>query len=371
MITRIFHPIGQGAFYSERFEKINIVYDCGCGRDDFCEIGDKVVKQSFKSTDEIDILFISHFHSDHINGIETLKEHCKLIKNVVLPVLNDIEKILLISIYRALGLQEEADLIEDPDSYFGDDTKIIYVKQKGDKQEENNIDIELRDIEKIRKNEEIESGTPIGLSKISNWCFVPYNHEYIEKKGKLKEKLENKGIDLEKINERKSNHILCNFNKIEDVYKELFNYKELNENSMLLYSGPSEPLNHQYLLSFHWNYLFHDYYRQYYIAEDLNRVGCIYTGDADLHKVKINKIFGKYWNSVDTIQIPHHGSKTSFNGDFFDGKFYFCPISVGANNSYGHPSSEVCDFIFFNTALPFIINEFPAFGFIQTINQVV
>ena len=31
MIERVFHPIGQGAFYSERHgsHNINIVYDCG------------------------------------------------------------------------------------------------------------------------------------------------------------------------------------------------------------------------------------------------------------------------------------------------------------------------------------------------------
>lgn len=76
-MTKIFHPMGQGAFYTERFEKINIVYDCGTKNE---TIGRKVVKQSFKSTDEIDILFISHFHADYISNIKTLKEHCKSIK---------------------------------------------------------------------------------------------------------------------------------------------------------------------------------------------------------------------------------------------------------------------------------------------------
>lgn len=115
MITRIFHPIGQGAFYSERFGKINIVYDCGCGvKKDSCKIANKVVKQSFKPKEVIDILFISHFHEDHINKIKILKEHCK-IENVVLPLVNNMG--VWINIYKALDLREEANLIEDPD-YF-------------------------------------------------------------------------------------------------------------------------------------------------------------------------------------------------------------------------------------------------------------
>jgi hypothetical protein len=45
MIQRIFHPIGQGAFYSERHENINIVYDCGNWKN--TKLADRVVKQSF------------------------------------------------------------------------------------------------------------------------------------------------------------------------------------------------------------------------------------------------------------------------------------------------------------------------------------
>jgi len=29
MISRIFYPIGQGAFYAERHKGFNVVYDCG------------------------------------------------------------------------------------------------------------------------------------------------------------------------------------------------------------------------------------------------------------------------------------------------------------------------------------------------------
>ena len=49
---------------------------------------------------------------------------------------------------------------------------------------------------------------------------------------------------------------------------------------------------------------------------------------------------------INTIQVPHHGSKNGFDIDFFkgfdEGRFkIISPISFGLSNSYGHPSSMV------------------------------
>jgi len=64
LIERIFHPIGQGAFYSERHKNFNIVYDCGNWKN--TKLADKVVKQAFLKDEVIDILFISlHFPKNH------------------------------------------------------------------------------------------------------------------------------------------------------------------------------------------------------------------------------------------------------------------------------------------------------------------
>lgn len=50
------------------FEKINIVYDCGTSSGD--NIGTDVIEKSFRQGEDIEILFISHFHSDHVNMIK-------------------------------------------------------------------------------------------------------------------------------------------------------------------------------------------------------------------------------------------------------------------------------------------------------------
>lgn len=72
-IIRTFHPIGQGAFYSERIDNFNMVYDCGSVSESEKK-QKKVISQSFSKNDDINVLVISHFDEDHINLIPILKE---------------------------------------------------------------------------------------------------------------------------------------------------------------------------------------------------------------------------------------------------------------------------------------------------------
>ena len=67
-MIRTFHPVGQGAFYSERHSNFNIVYDCGTTSPRRAR---RVVEKAFKD-EVVDILFISHFDSDHISSIPDL-----------------------------------------------------------------------------------------------------------------------------------------------------------------------------------------------------------------------------------------------------------------------------------------------------------
>lgn len=64
-VVRTFHPVGQGAFNSERFYEgtlqnatHNIMYDCGVSIRHEWQVN-HVVTQAFTDEDEIDILFIS------------------------------------------------------------------------------------------------------------------------------------------------------------------------------------------------------------------------------------------------------------------------------------------------------------------------
>ena len=91
-VTRVIHPIGQGAFYSERIEcddrTYNIVYDCGSGNFNKApKLLEREITSYYKKNDVIDALFISHFDNDHINGINELRRHTSEIKNVIVPLI--------------------------------------------------------------------------------------------------------------------------------------------------------------------------------------------------------------------------------------------------------------------------------------------
>ena len=100
MVKRVFHPVGQGAFYSEHHDNFTVVYDCGATSK---KLASKVVAQSFKQNDVIDILFISHFDYDHVSNISQLIKLTK-IKTVVLPLLHKVNYFLLMFDYKSLEL---------------------------------------------------------------------------------------------------------------------------------------------------------------------------------------------------------------------------------------------------------------------------
>lgn len=92
--SRIQHPVGHGFFHSATISfnksKFNYVYDCG---------GDqarKRVHHYLRTLDdgEIDALFISHLHADHVNALDQLLPDVQL-KSVFLPYISNTELILL------------------------------------------------------------------------------------------------------------------------------------------------------------------------------------------------------------------------------------------------------------------------------------
>ena len=124
-ITRVFHPIGQGAFYSETYDtgtvQCNIVYDCGVMRK--LKKANLVVEKSFKSGSVIDILFISHFDFDHISKIDELKKHFA-IKTCVLPLLYQEQKEIMKAFYHSLNQTSMIDLIDHPQHILGTKLKL-------------------------------------------------------------------------------------------------------------------------------------------------------------------------------------------------------------------------------------------------------
>ena len=153
MIQRTFHPVGQGAYYSERHisNNINIVYDCGTEYKNRNNKGIKsVVHQSFSKDEVIDILFISHFDFDHISLIDELMNTVKEVKNVVIPLLSSKQVNLLSNLYEALQAPNLVKLVTSPRIFFGNKTRIVKVERSSERpnesQESTNLSNSVQDL---------------------------------------------------------------------------------------------------------------------------------------------------------------------------------------------------------------------------------
>ena len=350
-MQRIFHPVGQGGFYSESFKtnnnNFNVVYDCGS----ISRGVDKVISNSFDKNEDIDILFISHFDSDHVNKINILKNSVGKIKTVIMPLLSEEDKDFLPLVYKWLGSEykNSLDILNNPKEFFGSETKIIWVREVVESRDEESNQ-EIRDVAEIEDGAEIKGGENINFSLEGRkfWIYKPYNY-----KNKIRHK--------ELLKKFRENNILINdlkdieyiFNHIKEIRKY---YKEvegnINQNSLVLYSNlieykDSTACIYIYIREDYWK--FHPFWRYCFSKNQFN-LGCIYTGDVHLKTIvddfknKIKRC--KYYLPVNTIQVPHHGSKNGFDIDFFNDfsegrRRIISPISFGLSNPYGHPSSMV------------------------------
>ena len=241
MIQRFFHPVGQGAFYSERHidDNINIVYDCGTEYKNRGNKGTKgVVSQSFSKNDVIHYLFISHFDYDHISLIPILKESVKRIEKVVLPLLHEETKLFLSNIYSVLGEKELATLVRAPNQYFGSDTQIIAVESGNNNDDNFSKEDESGKEGKNNKVRIIPSGKILSLrTKESDWVFIPYNYEYEILSKDFVKKIQDSIVDLQKLKKDSEYAILESvINELKKIYKRMKG--GINQNSMFVYSGP-------------------------------------------------------------------------------------------------------------------------------------
>ncbi len=365
--SRTFHPVGQGAFYSEihKFGKelFTFVYDCG-------STNQKYVKNAINNTfDEgyiIDLLFLSHFHSDHISGVDHLRKRCK-IKNVYLPLLHPSQiniaksEAMLVNSNKNINnenIKFQLKLIENPEEAFRDSETRVFRVNAAD-----SFDSKFPAEAHTHNNniKTIESGKEIYFKEnAQDWLFIPYNYAQVMRLHELKCKL--KHIQLKNGIKDDLYQALMNFNwsilsipqnkkAVKEAYSDVGG---VNENSMILLSAPktSNPL--PYGNEKHPSILLYPS-RQYTqhnapIISNLLKPGFLYTGDINLNSKgvfeSITREYSNYWPSVGSIQIPHHGSYHNYYEFISQWGIKSAVISYGEKNIYRHPSPYVLENLF-------------------------
>lgn len=354
-IVRTFHPVGQGTFYSERFQiwkpevdTHNIVYDCGV-----CYMKEKqavhVVNQAFAGKDEIDYLFISHLDYDHVSLAYAILPR---VKHIVLPLVSKEELIIAMMFY---VISEESGAA----SFF---SEIINRIEDGNR---SNTVIFVGDVE-VAPNESdntnvVKSGTEIVPQWDYDWVLITHNVKYhsrrqelIDELGKLIHEKEfvkdivGQGLKpfktadelLSKLNERDFAGKVLVMPNLRKAIKSAYASIEggTNENSLLLYSGPKSGVT-RYMLEYcmperPWCYC------------GISQAACLYTGDSTCDMADWKKKYSAVWDHIGTMQLPHHGSVESFDVDTYPvDRQYIFPVSFGTYNTYGHPSGKVLAYL--------------------------
>src|SRR5262245_2859935 len=98
-----FHSIGQGCFYSGEIfcapnsEPLRLVYDCGSetagdALEREVDLYHQIIDQS-----QLDMLVLSHLDADHVNGLTLLLDNGLSARNVFLPYLNPIQRVIAVA----------------------------------------------------------------------------------------------------------------------------------------------------------------------------------------------------------------------------------------------------------------------------------
>ena len=197
--------------------------------------------------------------------------------------------------------------------------------------------------------------------------FIPFNYKQ-EDRFNLFNKLlkeEYPYIPLNKLDDIK---IIEKYEtELKKIYKKING--DLNVTSMILFSGSIKntligcwniPINlhpSQYYEYYSWTHGFNYLNYEYRIPS-----GCLYTGDINLKKdeniVKEIKSRLLYlWDSIGTIQIPHHGSVHNFSDEILSQDIKCAIISFGTTNTFGHPSDKIMGDILSKNIALYLVTE--------------
>ena len=342
-VVRTFHPVGQGAFYSERFYDCRnihyvVVYDCGT------ETAESVLDVSldeqidlFKGLidpiKKIDILFISHFHADHISGIERLIANVKVDRTVI-PML-DYQTIMTTRLQNYLRYDQtiarNADRIikslyldEGKDERFGE-VVVVSPDTVGELHT-------MRDGMLPRTGRYISSGSVIPLGHL--WEYVPYNSIEFSDPRALAivdglKKINGEPLDIEAL-------IRDHLDEVRKVYRKAIGYANDNLYTLVVVSQPVEGI----------------------VPQPIPRLShCIYFGDYEYKKNSLWDKLRKRYAEIGTVQVPHHGAKGNWKTEMGDGDPRHYIVSSGSTNGHHHPNFWVLQEIWDKGHRFFVVSE--------------
>lgn len=366
-LTRTIWPVGHGAFYTERFEDIDgkgtsftAVYDCGAYQ--FGIRYEDILKSEIDKflgrlrNNVIDVVFLSHFDKDHVNGFRYLLSKNVTIRNLIIPNLSNEQLVCAL----LKNVVEEEPLDEDIRWFFSllsnmenrGDMRIVRIPDlrattEHDEQIEHDIlQIPNSILPKARFTlGRCRNGAPM-------WVYIPVHQSYNQTKSKRLYQQILQAIDDVPANASFSEIFVkilefCsspqNHKRLMQIYRGIYGNIGDNDFSMPVYSGfytnMVDVAHIRISISQLPMFVYHDCVCSTINSRNWNCaariINCLYMGDFETNKKgrlsHLKKHLGDYWYKVGLVQVPHHASKHNHNiGLYHPGQL--CFASVYENN---------------------------------------
>ena len=357
-MDRTFWPVGQGAFYSETFScscgkrkkcfDFTMVYDCGTmSNQQHVEQSAKDLLNAINPT-KIDVLFISHLHSDHISYVQDIIDKVTII---ILPFLSDavLAESYLGNYLEHMQFDNPAiKLIESLYSEEREKRTIIHIRPaEGSEPDEFKGEsgiINLSDIDNLKKRGPLSSGMRL---RFSDWEYIPCNYPNSNSEDLLKDIKTNYPNLYNAFLKRDWSTVQSEINKItilkiEQIYKKHSCHS--NKSSMLVLSRPVN-------------------------ATKKAVATCLYTGDFTFNSKQttfVKTFYKKYWKQIGTMQSPHHGADKENPPALHDAS-RTCIACYGTSNNYKHPGKQALINIALSRGKARLVTENVNTKFVQTI----
>lgn len=385
-----FHNVGQGLFYSGILSKKDhgkngrntfcFVYDCGTNSSkDFLEreiSNFKLLLPNKQGRRKLDLLVVSHFHDDHISGLESLLDGVD-VNTVVIPyICEQLRQLSQIESEYSEGFLR--DLYADPIGWFVSKSvqNVLLLGAEGNEE-----------IEMSRAEMSFDEVPVINIDRnsiLNSETYDGTNVVYLRRKTQLiinnldwVFEFENLKIGPDMVDDyyrsiksflHSNNTTLEGVLKSKSLTRELkyiikcinLGANAINRTSVVLLHGPVNPglllVQPSYLdrlfpkfIQAHWNTL---------LTGDIS----IRNGES-IHIIDMYKGQGK--ERIAVLQYPHHGSKENDSDYFSSLSAIINVLSFGLTNNYGHPDASVinklCGVICVNERWAFDYQIFPLF----------
>ena len=374
LVRRIIHPVGFGAFCTEQFWGrdhnivLNVVYDCGSRSLDTKSLQQEI--ENTKGLDKgIDLLFISHFHDDHINGIRDilLKEGQKYIRygktRVILPLLSQHyirEKLQTDPAYMANYISFIIDSMADGEHEARYDLSLTSITGENPSEEVNYVTI---------GEDGVSRALPARLdgkivlhdnrNNLDIWEYIPFNFASDDEVEQFEQEVEEEAIELYNI--ISGNITKGDIKRLKGIYESIRGKDtegntpkkaDINRQSTLLLSRVASGIciddmdiyqRYGCRCRYPYDCCYHCYHHCYYGCS-CNCSSCLYTGDSCLNEHILERLSNVLRRQgvdssspIGLLQIPHHGSENSSDSGLIE---LGLARRVFINNVYRRKSSR-------------------------------